>query len=97
MVIMFWVLLALAIVTLMMYVYIQMQYYIWDRQEREKNELSTVIAKTIEKSLADTQKGLTDSPDSGTIAESAAPTLAKGSNLSDGTGEIPCGGSKDIC
>lgn len=81
----------------MMYVYIQMQYYIWDRQERERTEMSAVIAKSIEKSMADAQKGLTDSPDSGTIAESAAPTLVKGSNLSDSTGEIPCGGSKDIC
>lgn len=47
--------------------------------------------------FASVNNDLTDSAEHGTIDESAAPTLDQGSNLSESTGERPCGGSEDIC
>lgn len=87
----FWTIAALAIVTLMAYVYVQIQYYRWDKTDREFAKLESKLVEKIAKT------GLTENTGNGKIAESAAPTLEKGSNLSDGTGEIPCGGSEDIC
>lgn len=87
----FWTIAALAIVTLMAYVYVQIQYYRWDKTDREFAELESKLVEKI------TKTGLTENSENGKISESAAPTLEKGSNLSDSTGERPCGGSEDIC
>lgn len=47
----FWLLAALGIVTLMAFVYVEVQYYHWNKQERESKqlvkELSERIAETV--------------------------------------------------
>lgn len=45
----FWVLAALAVVTLMAYVYTQVQYYHWDKQVREQKSLVENIESAIKK------------------------------------------------
>lgn len=47
MAIMFWTLSALGIVTLMAWVYCQVQYYKWDKEDRIKNELAEKISEQV--------------------------------------------------
>lgn len=47
MAIMFWTLSALGIVTLMAWIYCQVQYYKWDKEDRIKNELAEKISKQV--------------------------------------------------
>lgn len=47
MAIMFWVLSALGIVSLMAWVYCQVQYYKWDKEDRIKEELAEKISKQV--------------------------------------------------
>lgn len=47
MAIMFWTLSTLGIVTLMAWVYCQVQYYKWDKEDRIKNELAEKISKQV--------------------------------------------------
>lgn len=47
MAIMFWTLSALGIVTLMAWVYCQIQYYKWDKEDRIKNELAEKISEQV--------------------------------------------------
>lgn len=45
----FWVLAAIATILLGAFVYVQVQYYHWDKEEREASELATMIAKELSK------------------------------------------------
>ena len=45
----FWVLAAIAIVLLGAFVYVQVQYYHWDKEEREANKLAVMIAEELSK------------------------------------------------
>ena len=47
MAIMFWTLSALGIVTLMVWVYCQVQYYKWDKEDRIKEELAKKISEQV--------------------------------------------------
>lgn len=45
----FWVLAAIATVLLGAFVYVQVQYYHWDKEEREASKLATMIAEELSK------------------------------------------------
>lgn len=45
----FWVLAAMATVLLGAFVYVQVQYYHWDKEEREASKLATMIAEELSK------------------------------------------------
>ena len=46
----FWVLAALCYVSLTAFVYVQVQYYKWDKEEREARKLATMIAEELSSS-----------------------------------------------
>lgn len=43
----FWVLAALCFVVLSAFVYVQVQYYHWDKEDREAGKLAAMIAKEL--------------------------------------------------
>lgn len=45
----FWVLAAMATILLGAFVYVQVQYYHWDKEEREANKLAVMIAEELSK------------------------------------------------
>ena len=45
----FWVLAAMATVLLGAFVYVQVQYYHWDKEERKASKLATMIAEELSK------------------------------------------------
>lgn len=45
----FWVLAALCFVSLSAFVYVQVQYYRWDKEEREAVKLAAMIAEELSK------------------------------------------------
>lgn len=45
----FWVLAAIAIVLLGAFVYVQVQYYHWDKEEREASKLAVMIVEELSK------------------------------------------------
>lgn len=45
----FWVLAAMATVLLGAFVYVQVQYYHWDKEEREASNLAVMIAEELSK------------------------------------------------
>lgn len=45
----FWVLAALCFVSLSAFVYVQVQYYRWDKEEREASKLAVMIAEELSK------------------------------------------------
>lgn len=46
----FWVLAALCFVSLSAFVYVQVQYYRWDKEEREARKMAAMIAEELSKS-----------------------------------------------
>lgn len=46
----FWVLAALCFVSLSAFVYVQVQYYRWDKEEREARKLAAMIAEELSNS-----------------------------------------------
>ena len=52
----FWLIAALSIITLMAYVYVVVQYYHWDKQDRERNnivqEISDKVAEKVKEETA---------------------------------------------
>ena len=46
----FWVLAALCFVSLSAFVYVQVQYYRWDKEEREAKKLAAMIAEELSNS-----------------------------------------------
>ena len=49
----FWVLAALAVVCMIVWVFCYVQYYRWEKQEREQTNLVSTIQESIKKALAD--------------------------------------------
>lgn len=45
----FWVLAALCFVSLSAFVYVQVQYYRWDKEEREARKMAAMIAEELSK------------------------------------------------
>lgn len=49
----FWVIAAMGLVTLMAFVYCEMQYYRWNKQERETEKMGETVEKAVNESLRD--------------------------------------------
>ena len=71
--IMFWVLLALGVVCLMIWIFVHFQYYTWDKEDRIKSGVIKDVQETIRQTLSeieaeqyasDFEEGL-EEPDSG--------------------------------
>ena len=52
----FWVIAALAIVTLMAYVYVVVQYYHWDKQDRERNSIVQEISDRVTEKMKEVKE-----------------------------------------
>lgn len=54
----FWVLAAIAIVLFAAWVYVEVQYYHWNKQERESDQLVKELSERIAEKIEETQKSL---------------------------------------
>lgn len=52
----FWLLAALGIVTLMAFVYVEVQYYHWNKEEREHDRLVEELSKHIAEKIEETRE-----------------------------------------
>lgn len=54
----FWAIAAIALVLFAAWVYVEVQYYHWNKQERESNQLVKEISERIAEKIEETQKSL---------------------------------------
>ena len=57
----FWLLAALGIVTLMAFVYVEVQYYHWNKEEREQDQLVKELSKRIAEKIEESKNELSNS------------------------------------
>ena len=57
----FWVLAAIAIVLFAAWVYVEMQYYHWNKTDRENEQMVQYLVKQIEEKFEELQNELSDS------------------------------------
>lgn len=56
----FWVLCAFALVLLAAFVYVECQYYHWNKQDRENEQMVQYLVKQIEEKFEELQNGKTE-------------------------------------